>query len=483
MVDVRHGGRMAGAVLAGAVAAALGGGCASAPPGERPMTAALFMPPVTAVAAPATPAEAEVPVEQPARAVVRPDPGVPTVDGTSPKNAMILTPGPSSAFEAVRPLTPLASASPPVAVPTTMPAVDPPAPASAPSPDVAPDAAPTPPAPPVTGVYMTVGGVLAQVNETPIFAHTVLALLDRELAARARDMEPEEFKRFATDKITAQLTELVRDEMDYSTALKSLTEDDQKTARALAAQDRAEKVKQSGGSLELARRRAADDGFDFEEQMTREYRRIVVGLYQRREIDPQVQVSAQDMREFYAATAAKLYADKDRLKFRVIEIDPAQRTGDHPREAALAAAAKVRAGAVAGADFAALAASPANDDPGLRSGGGDPGGWMDRGSYRVDAVEQALWALRPGGVTPVVEAEGAFYVAKLEDKHEGQTRPFDDAAVQDDVFKKLTQRQVAALWERIRDATLTDAVIYAPPERLETALEMVMQKYARWAAK
>ena len=76
-----------------------------------------------------------------------------------------------------------------------------------------------------------------------------------------------------------------------------------------------------------------------------------------------------------------------------------------------------------------------------------------------------------------------FYVAKLEDKHVGQTKPFDDPTVQDDVLKRLTQQQMAALRDRVRDAALADAEVSAPEDRMNTALEMVMQKYARWTAK
>jgi parvulin-like peptidyl-prolyl isomerase len=472
---------MAMSALAVAVAAGLGG-CASV--AERPLTAALFMPPAGSThAAP----DAVVASDVPAAAVVRPVPAevVPVDDGAderSPKEAMILTPVPPQPFDTVRPLAPLASS--PTTAPTADAApvvVDPATPLVAPPPT--PTQTPVSPAAAVAaGVYMTVGGVLAQVNDTPIYADTVLALLDKELAARARDMDPDEFRRYAAGRIVSQTQELVGDELDYSTALRTLTADDQKLAHQIAADSEQTKVKQAGGSPELARRRAAEDGLDFDEMMKRDYRQIVVSIYRRRQIEPQVQVSAQDMREFYAAYGAKLYGDKDRLQFRVIEIDPARVGGKDPRAAALAKIEAIRGKAIAGQDFAALA-SAENHNDGLRASGGDPGGWMDRGSYRVDAVEQALWQLPPGGVTPVVEDEGLFYVAKLEDKHEGRTRPFEDPTVQDDVLKRLTQQQMAALRDRVRDAALADAEVSAPEDRMNTALEMVMQKYVRWTGK
>ena len=429
------------------------------------MTAALFMPPTTTQVAAADPvADVPAPAAQPARAMVGPD-------DLSPTKAMILPPTPQP-FDAVPALTPLQPA--PTTAPTAVPA-DPPA---------TPTDLPVPPsaAAVASGVYMTVGGVLAQVNDTPIYAHTVLALLDKELATRARDMDPDEFRRYAAEKIVRQTGELIHDEEDFAMAFKALTAEDKKLADEIAAESRLEKVKQAGGSAELARRRAAGEGLDFDEQMRQDYRRIVVGIYQHRFLDPLVQVSAQDMREFYHANADHLYGDKDRLQFRVIEIDPTRMGGEHPRVAALAKIREIREKAVNGQDFAALA-STENHDDGLRATGGDPGGWMERGSYRVDAVEQPLWRLRPGQVTGVIEAEGVFYVAKLEDKHEGRTRPFEDPTVQDDVYKRLRQQQAGALRDRLFDGATADAVVSTPAGSMETALEMVMQKYVRWAGR
>ena len=485
MVDIRSGRRAAVLALAAAGLA----GCAAA--GERPMTAALFMPPPSVVAA--TPAA--VPTTGPAGAglddpAAQPAGAVEAPGESSPKKAMILTPGPQE-FDSVRPLAPLqpspttapadgsAAAATPSVDPTS-PATPPATPPADPTPAAADDASPPPP--PTSGVYMTVGGVMAQVNATPIYAHTVLALLEKELAARARDMGAAEFRQYAAGRIVHQIDELVMDELDFSTADKSLTKEDRTLVEAVTAERRADRIKQCGGSVELARRESAAQGEDFEEQMRQVRRHLVVSLYQQRQIDPQVQVSAADMRDFYAANGAKLYGDKDRLLFRVIEIDPDRMTGDEPRVAALGKVRAIHEKAAAGQDFTALA-SAENHDELLRAHGGDVGGWMDRGSYRVEPVEAALWALRPGQVTDVIEDDHVFYVAKLEDKHQGRTRPFEDPAVQDDILKQLTQRQQLALLDRVRNAAEAESVISTPDGKLETVLEMAMQKYAKWTGR
>jgi parvulin-like peptidyl-prolyl isomerase len=470
-----------GRALAAAVLAGLAGGCAVGA-GERPLSAAMFLPPaaVTGDGA-ADPDVAALP--EPAKAAVPPGGAtVGALDATSgevtPKKAMILTP--IQPFDAVRPLAPLEPAVPAAASPTTAPAVDVPAPVpptgAAPAPA---DATSTGVSP---GVYMTLGGVLAEVNDTPIYAHTVLALLEKELSARARDMDAESFREFAAGRIVQQLHELIIDELDYTTAERSLTKEEKELATAHAGLMRADLIKRSGGSLEMARRQSAEGGYDLDELLRQTYRHLVVEIYQRRQIDPLVQVSVADMRAEYAAHGAKLYGDKDRLLFRVIEIDPAHYRGDHPRLDALTKIRALRQQALAGQDFTALA-SANNDDEGLKSAGGDVGGWLDRGSYRLDAVEAALWALSPGQVTDVVEVDGVFYLAKLMDKHVGHTRPFDDPTVQDDIYKRLSQQQRMALWQRVAESAEAEAVTSTPDEKLTTALEMVMQKYAAWAVR
>ena len=65
----------------------------------------------------------------------------------------------------------------------------------------------------------------------------------------------------------------------------------------------------------------------------------------------------------------------------------------------------------------------------LKKNAGDPGGWMQRDSYRIDAVDAAVWKLQVGQISPVIDADDAFYIVKLEAKKVGRIRPFDDPAV------------------------------------------------------
>src|SRR5207247_3115152 len=48
-----------------------------------------------------------------------------------------------------------------------------------------------------SGQYVIVGGVVGEVNGTPIYAGKVLSLIEPVLAARAKDLDPQQFRGIA----------------------------------------------------------------------------------------------------------------------------------------------------------------------------------------------------------------------------------------------------------------------------------------------
>lgn len=348
-------------------------------------------------------------------------------------------------------------------------------------------AAATQPAPPATaplalpdGTFMTLGGVVADVNGTPIYANKVLSLLDKEFAAKAREMDAERFREFARREVERQRQELIADEVEYAAAERELTDDDKKLVDMLTMQYRQKTVIEAGGSVELAKRKAIAEGTTFDEMVQQQHRRLMRDLFYQRRILPRIQVTADDMRQFYKANVDKLYSRQAQAEFRVIKIDPARMGGSDPRAAAIAEINYIRTKALRGDDFAALASAENHDDY-LKSRGGDPGGWIKQGSYLIDAVEKAVWALEPGQITEVIEANGAFYIAKLEAKKPATVRPFEDQSVQDDIQARLRQAQFANLRDKVRADLEAGAAVTANDAQLDLMVEMAMQKYPRWA--
>lgn len=433
--------------------------------GTQNLTAGAFLPrPAAVTEAPPNPA---------------PLPPVAGNDSTPdvPGSASVTILPPVLAAQTIQPLAPLTApaAAPIEALP--VPATQPVAEVSAPT--ELPTSAPAM----KEGLYMTLGGVVAEVNGTPIYANRVLALLDRQFAAKAREMEPDTFRAYARFELARQRNELMASEAEYAAAQRLLTADDKKLIEQLAMpRFFQQKVTEAGGSLEMAKRKARAEGQSFDELMQREHRKMMQELFYQRRIIPRIQVSAADMREQYRATVGKAYTELARAQFRVIMIDPKRIGGADAGALALERIKAIRQKAVNGEDFATLA-STENQDDYLKGRGGDPGGWMQRDAYRIDAVDKAVWQLQPGQITGVIQEGGAYYIAKLEARKDGRVRPFEDQSVQDEIRNKLWQQQFSVLREKVRHELVNEAVIRTDDALLDTALDMAMQKYRQWASR
>jgi parvulin-like peptidyl-prolyl isomerase len=166
----------------------------------------------------------------------------------------------------------------------------------------------------------------------------------------------------------------------------------------------------------------------------------------------------------------------------VIKIDPRKMQVEGGAEGARQLAERLRVKAFKG-DFAQIARE--TNDEGLKLTAGLVGGesgWLPKGSYVVDKVEDAVWKLKPGEVTQVIEDKGAYYIAKLEDKQDAVTQEFEDLAVQQEIDGRLRTQQLRQLEERRQAELRKEAVIQENPQMMQVAVDMAMQRYPAWAA-
>lgn len=467
-----------------ALAAALGAawclaGCARQRP--RPLAPDAFLAPTEGrdrARVPAADQAGPRAFEEPARvddAEQGPDAGVPEPEpesgpGVSPTVQEAVRPVPEEGFQLPDGAeAPLASAD--ERAPTTQAAR--PAPAAPVTQSTTGTAAPQP-----SGGYQLVGTVLADVNSAPIFADKVLSVLEKPLAAAAREMDERPFRNAAAMLIAKQVLEYVNDELEFAMAKSRLEARDQQYASAAATRWRDEQITRAGGSEEMAKQIWAARGLDFEEQVEVQYRTFMVRLYYQRKEYPKIQISAEDKRRYYQENLQREFSEPERAKFRVILIDPRKRGG---RRQALGEVNRlldrVRSG---GADFAELAsAESTNDNPSFRQ----PAGWIARGSFVMPKVEEAAWALEPGKVSDVIEAPNGFYLVKLENKQPGRVLPFADAAVQARITKTMEDAQFRALRRKAQIKLIREAIIrYHPSEEgmIRVAVDMASQKYHHW---
>jgi parvulin-like peptidyl-prolyl isomerase len=342
---------------------------------------------------------------------------------------------------------------------------------------------PSPPATsPAGGTYVMLGKVLAQVNGRPIYAHKVLAVLDNALRAEAQRYDERNFRRVAQDLIVKEIQTEVNDELIFAVAEKALEPREKEMAQLLTGQWKKEQETAAGGSLELAKRRWADEGWDFDERLDYQYRVSMKLVFLQRRIYPLLQVTASDIRRYYEANRDTEFTKPARAKFRVIKIDPRAMSIEGGAEGARQLAERLRVKAFKG-DFAQIARETNDETLKLTAGlVGADGGWLPKGSYVVDKVEDAVWKLKPGEVTEVIEDKGAFYIAKLEDKQEAVTQEFEDLAVQQEIDARLRTQQLRKLEERRQAELRKEAVIQENPQMMQVAVDMAMQRYPAWAA-
>lgn len=330
-----------------------------------------------------------------------------------------------------------------------------------------------------SGQYLTLGGVVAMVNETPIYANKVLKTLDPLLSAKAKELDLEHFRTAATSEVGRQVQEFIRAEVEFAAAQKNLAADDRKLADFLTMQWRQRKVTDSGGSVQLARKRAQAEGTDFDEMCQEQYRLLMTQIYYQKKVIPRIQVTADDMRRYYDGNRDAVFTEHDQVRFRLIKIDVKQ-SGDGDRAKALEKAKDLWEKAKANpSNFAELATT--NDDPSLLKRGGLVD-WVDKGAFAIDKVSDAVFAIQAGEITDIIDAGKAFYIAKVEERKMGRVLPFEDESVQDKIRVTLRSEQFRVLRDAVQESLKREAAITVNPEMMTTTVEMAMQRYAAWNA-
>ncbi len=336
------------------------------------------------------------------------------------------------------------------------------------------------------GQFFVIGGVVAEVNGTPIYANKVLNLIEPILAARAKELDAEHFKLVADKELKTQRNTLINHELEYAAAERNLDAREQDMAWTLTMNWKLQQITQFGGAEEVARRNAPqiarennlnpDASFD---QLVQEMYRVWMSrVFYQKKIMPRIQLSAAEMREYYDRNRTHLFTKRADAQFRLIKIDIKKAGG---REPAMDKIVGLRNRIVrAGESFESIARTT-NDNPLLLKSGGAVR--VDRGAFAVKEVDDAVWSTPEGQVTEVIETGDALYIAQVMERKPAAVQPFEDEAVQVRIKDDLFSRDFKEMRRKVLEKLEKDAVIRSDPSMMNTALEMAMQNYARWAGK
>ncbi|HUB25250.1 MAG TPA: peptidyl-prolyl cis-trans isomerase [Tepidisphaeraceae bacterium] len=337
-----------------------------------------------------------------------------------------------------------------------------------------------------SGEYLPLGGVVAEVNGTPIYINKVLRMVEPGLKNDASQMQPDQFVESARAHIVDAIEVLERDELQYAAAADSLDTSDKKEVNDLTTAYRQTLITQAGGSVEMARRKAAADGDDFDELIHDQYRKYMILLYWQKNYFPLTEPSAEEMREYYQAHIAD-YSEPSEADFDMLQIDPALLGADTPnqdRQLAFSRAKQAHDRSVAGDNFATLF-KEFNNDPDLaaRTNGTGNMGVFQRGSFFNTQIEDAVWRLVPGQTTDVMEINGNLYIARLDSRKIGIVHPFEDEDVQKQIRQTIESQRLSQLQNQKIDSLRQEAIITQHDEMVDTAVDMAMANYHAWNGK
>ena len=228
------------------------------------------------------------------------------------------------------------------------------------------------------------------------------------------------------------------------------------------------------------------DEYLAEHHLTRdEYREVikteVYGEMMRDELSKEIAVSGDDIKRYYEAHKSDpefQLPERVRASHILIEARPNIVEQQLKQEKGLSGEAlasalreemerrrqraeELRRKAATGADFAALARE-SSEDQGTRERGGDLG-TFPRDSH-VKALDDAAFALKPGGVSGVVQTEYGFHVVKVF-SHEGARAKTLEEASPEIRSRLFGQRQAEALAQWLKEARRKASVRINEPFR------------------
>ncbi|MBM4017624.1 MAG: hypothetical protein FJ288_04720 [Planctomycetes bacterium] len=292
-----------------------------------------------------------------------------------------------------------------------------------------------------------VDAVLAEVNGEVVTREDILGPLRPQMRQWRRELSPAAFESRCRSLVDMRLREAVSLRLVVQEAKAKMTDDEKKQVEA-ALEQTVKNLTSEAGSIAALEERLARQGSSLEKEKERERQRMLVQRYLREKVAPAVHVTHSELLEVYNRVRAERYEQPERVRLGLIML---KKSSAADPAAAQALARAVHGRAAAGEDFARLAARY-SEDP-MSEKGGD-WGFITRGSFRVRAVDETLFALQGGQAGPLVETEDAYYVVKALERCPARTVPFTEvqADLEDEIrdrkYNEMVSRHVQELYRR-----------------------------------
>jgi peptidyl-prolyl cis-trans isomerase D len=221
----------------------------------------------------------------------------------------------------------------------------------------------------------------------------------------------------------------------------------------------AAKVAPTDADLE-AYHKAHESEFSAPEQATIDY--VVLDI---ETLKKGITLADKDLRDYYEQNQARYSVAEERHARHILISADKDAAADVKKKAKARAESLLEQARKSPGGFAELAKKN-SDDIGSAPQGGDLD-WSARGSMVAKSLDDAVFALKPGEIAPLVESEFGYHVVKLEATRGGQTKAFD--TVRAEIADEVAKQQASKRWAEVAEQFTN--TVYEQADSLQPAID------------
>jgi parvulin-like peptidyl-prolyl isomerase len=266
-----------------------------------------------------------------------------------------------------------------------------------------------------------VNTIVARINDEIITREDILRDLRGSMAQWKEKLSPREFEARVRIEGRTRLKAEISMRLLLAEARRQYSDDNQKEALKKELDKQWQRmVAQYGGSEAALRDDLAKGGYTEASWRKRQEELMLVQIFLSEHLEPRVAVTHDEMLAYYESVKAERYVVKAMEHVLLIKLEQKD-FADAKAMQSLAAslAARIRGGE----DFGKLAKQFSRA---AKAAEGGDWGLMERGSHRVETLNEAQATLPVGGVSePIVDGQDA-YIIKVADRQVARTIPFTE---------------------------------------------------------
>jgi parvulin-like peptidyl-prolyl isomerase len=277
-----------------------------------------------------------------------------------------------------------------------------------------------------------INAVVAEVNNDTITREDLLRGLRPQMALWPAKYTPTEFRNRVRQELLQRLRLEISRRLLLQEAGKDLKDEQRDAIEKEVEKDRQRQIAEFDGSMAKWKDHLVAEGWTPEDWHKDQVEGVTVASYLNSKFDPKVAVTRQELTAYYDSVRAARYELPAQAHLFLIKLQPQDYGNDF--DAMMTRANALIRRARAGENFATLAKEASTDATAAK--GGD-WGVLRKGSFREDAVDQALFSLPVGSISDALVCGRNIYIIKVADRNAARIVPFTEA--QDEITAEVSR--------------------------------------------